>query len=82
MRVYFEDVVLLDIRLGKDGWFFSGEGHSAKEDPIHGFKTIKEIYHHADPDYDLRYTIPVLFDKKLDTIGEISNYIFESVLSI
>ena len=38
-------------------------------DHINGFKNTKEIYLKADPDYKNRYTVPILWDQKLQTIG-------------
>jgi putative glutathione S-transferase len=35
---------------------------------VNGFKYIKEVYHSVDPDYNARFTIPVLYDKKLKKI--------------
>ena len=38
-------------------------------DPLHkDFEQLKELYFHCDPNYTGRFTVPVLFDKKLDTI--------------
>ncbi|KAJ9609208.1 S-glutathionyl-(chloro)hydroquinone reductase [Cladophialophora chaetospira] len=38
-------------------------------DPLHPeFKRLKELYYHADPDYTGRFTVPVLWDKKTETI--------------
>jgi putative glutathione S-transferase len=61
-------LVVLDTELGPDGWFFSGRFGTDEIDPIYGFKFIKELYHKADPNYALRYTVPVLWDKKKETI--------------
>ena len=57
------DLYLVQPRMGPEGWYFSHEG-----DPLHGFKTLKELYHLADPNFSGRYTVPVLWDKKTDTI--------------
>lgn len=62
------DVYQVYLVMGPDGWFFNGEGGSLKEDPLHGFKKLKELYQHADPSYTGRYTVPVLWDKKTDTM--------------
>ena len=35
---------------------------------MNGFKRIRGVYESVDPDYNLRWTIPVLYDKKLKTI--------------
>lgn len=61
------DVYFVHFTLGPDGWHFSGEGGSLSEDPLHGFKKLKELYFKADPEYSGRYTVPVLWDKKTDT---------------
>jgi putative glutathione S-transferase len=53
---------------GPDGWHFNGEDDGLSEDPLHGFKTLKQLYHLADPDFSGRYTVPVLWDKKTSTI--------------
>ena len=51
------------IRNDTDGWAFrDGEGHS--EDPINGFRHLKEAYLATDPTYDSRVTVPVLWDKE------------------
>jgi putative glutathione S-transferase len=62
------DIYQLHIVMGPDGWYFSGEGDALPEDPLHGFKTLKQLYHLADPDFSGRYTVPVLWDKKSNTI--------------
>jgi glutathionyl-hydroquinone reductase len=38
-------------------------------DPLHPeFKRLKELYYLADPEYSGRFTVPVLWDKKTETI--------------
>ena len=54
--------------LGPDGWVFNGEDGSEEKDPLYGFKHLKELYLKANPDYEGRYTVPVLWDKKKETI--------------
>ncbi|KAK2807035.1 hypothetical protein FQN50_005609 [Emmonsiellopsis sp. PD_5] len=61
-------LVLLDPRLGPNGWFFSGEHGSAERDPLYGFKYLRELYEKAEPGYGGRYTVPVLWDKQRETI--------------
>ncbi|MBV9674153.1 MAG: glutathione S-transferase family protein [Verrucomicrobia bacterium] len=49
------------------GWAFrNGPGHS--EDPINSFKFLSEAYLISDPNYSGRVTVPVLWDKKTETI--------------
>jgi putative glutathione S-transferase len=45
------------------GWAFrNGPGYS--EDPINGFQYLSEAYKATDPNYNVRVTVPVLWDKK------------------
>ncbi|KAF5864773.1 hypothetical protein ETB97_006618 [Aspergillus alliaceus] len=61
-------LVVLDPELGPDGWFFSGRWGSAEKDPLYGFTQLRQLYFKADPAYEGRYTIPVLWDRKKETI--------------
>ncbi|KAF3392787.1 Glutathione S-transferase omega-like 2 [Penicillium rolfsii] len=66
-----QDVIqmaVLDPELGPDGWFFSGRNGSDEKDPLYGFKFLKQLYLKADPQYEGRYTVPTLWDKKKETI--------------
>ncbi|PGH18007.1 hypothetical protein AJ80_04628 [Polytolypa hystricis UAMH7299] len=60
--------VVTDPRLSSDGWYFSGEYGSPEKEPLYGFKYLKELYLKADPNYEGRYTVPMLWDKKRETI--------------
>ena len=51
------------MRGDSDAWY---EG--ATEDKLFGSKYMHEIYFKADKDYKGRYSVPVLWDKKLNTI--------------
>lgn len=37
-------------------------------DPLYGFERLKQLYFKANPEYDGRFTVPVLWDKKQETI--------------
>jgi len=50
------------------GWQFTGEMGSQPVDPLYGFKTLKELYFKANPNYSGRFTVPVLWDKKGETV--------------
>jgi len=56
------------------GWVFGGNTHIDRDypdvavDPINGCKTVRELYHIANPDYNGRYTVPVFWDKVHKTI--------------
>jgi len=57
-----------DFNLTENGWLFTGRNGSMKADPLYGFTTLKQLYLKADPGYVGRYTVPVLWDKKTETI--------------
>jgi len=38
------------------------------QDHINGFSYLSEVYRKAEPDYNARFTVPVLWDKKEETI--------------
>ncbi len=61
-------MVAMDWEMSADGWFYSGRDGTAPEEPLYGFKLHRELYLKADPTYDKRYTVPVLWDKKHETI--------------
>ncbi|XP_019150608.1 PREDICTED: uncharacterized protein LOC109147412 [Ipomoea nil] len=53
------------------GWIFpssSTEEPGAEPDPLSGAKSIRELYELASSNYAGKYTVPVLWDKKLKTI--------------
>ncbi|XP_043690370.1 glutathionyl-hydroquinone reductase YqjG-like [Telopea speciosissima] len=53
------------------GWVFpssSTEVPGAEPDPLNGTKNIRELYELASANYSGKYTVPVLWDKKLKTI--------------
>ena len=49
-----------------EGWTFSEQGEYV--DKLHGFKFMHEIYTRADKEFTGQITVPVLWDKKLNTI--------------
>jgi putative glutathione S-transferase len=48
-----------------EGWTFSGGRY---QDPINGFRYLREAYAAADPSYASGVTVPVLWDKELGTV--------------
>lgn len=48
----------------------SEETPGAIPDTVNNAQYIREIYFKANPNYDARFTVPVLWDKKLNTIGK------------
>lgn len=61
-------LVVMDWEMSPSGWYYSGRDGTASEDPLYGFKLHRQLYLKADPNYNKRYTVPVLWDKKHETI--------------
>ncbi|KAJ7598949.1 glutathione S-transferase [Mycena floridula] len=63
-------ITIVSPRLGKDGWPFASVDTfpGADADPLYQSEHVKDLYFKADPDYEGRFTVPVLWDKKLHTI--------------
>ncbi|PCH94056.1 MAG: glutathione-dependent reductase [Gammaproteobacteria bacterium] len=53
--------------LGEQGWNFNS-GAGVIPDSINGAQRLAEIYHKALPEYSARITVPILWDKKQQTI--------------
>jgi len=60
---------VVDYLMGEKGWKFSTpeETPGCILDPI-GSSHIRDLYFRADPNYDGRFTVPILWDNKLNTI--------------
>ncbi|KAJ2482022.1 S-glutathionyl-(chloro)hydroquinone reductase [Coemansia sp. RSA 2320] len=68
-----EDIIGVSVvhyLMGPNGWEFSSpdEVPGATLDEINGAKYMREIYFKAEPEYAARFTVPVLWDKKKQTI--------------
>ncbi|KAI0717019.1 glutathione S-transferase [Earliella scabrosa] len=68
-----EDLIGLTVvspHLGENGWPFAKVDPfpGAERDPFYDSSYLKEIYLKAEPRYSGRFTVPVLWDKKLQTI--------------
>lgn len=50
------------IRTEEEGWAFRA-GPGSSEDPVNGFRFLREAYEASDPGFHGRYTVPVLWDK-------------------
>ncbi|CUH43262.1 glutathione S-transferase family protein [Ruegeria atlantica] len=50
------------------GWTFETDDHGATGDTLHGLGFAHQIYTKADPTYSGRVTVPILWDKKQQTI--------------
>lgn len=65
-----EDVISVSVVhhfMGENGWTFKAED-GATGDTLYGFDYLHQIYTKADPTYSGRVTVPVLWDKKRETI--------------
>jgi putative glutathione S-transferase len=60
------DYLMLD-----KGWKFSTEQEcpGAIPDTVNESSYIRDLYFKVNPNYEGRFTVPVLWDKKLQTIG-------------
>ncbi|KYR00519.1 putative glutathione S-transferase [Tieghemostelium lacteum] len=61
------DVSIVDYFLGPNGCQFS-EREGSTVDRVNGFEYLRSVYFATSPGYTGRYTVPVLFDKKTNTI--------------
>jgi len=60
-------VAITSPRLGTNGWAFTSE-EGCTADPVNNVPHTKAIYQSVDLSYSLRYTVPILFDKKTGQI--------------
>ncbi|WP_170763992.1 glutathione S-transferase family protein [Ruegeria lacuscaerulensis] len=51
------------------GWTFETDAHGATGDDLNGLGYAHQIYTKADPNYSGRVTVPILWDKKQQTIA-------------
>jgi len=61
-------VDVVDPYRGEDGWQFTPEKEGCTADSIDNAEYLRERYQEADPDVTCRVTVPVLWDKKRNTI--------------
>lgn len=65
-----EDIISLSVvnpYMLENGWTFAPD-QGVIADPILNADYLYQVYTHADPNYSGRVTVPVLYDKKTDTI--------------
>lgn len=60
----------MDWYLGDLGWKFSSpeETPGANLDPLFNYSHLRELYFRVNPDYEGRFTVPVLWDKKTNSL--------------
>lgn len=55
----------------ENGWRFLEDGESCSgttKDNLYGSKYLKDLYFKADKEYDARYTVPIIWDSKKETV--------------
>jgi putative glutathione S-transferase len=66
-----EDAISVDVVdpfRADDGWQFTPEKEGCTPDSLYGSDYLRELYVEADPDANCRVTVPVLWDKREETI--------------
>ena len=66
-----EDVISVDVVdyfMGEKGWRFNADVPGATPDTVNGCSFMREVYFLAEPNYEGRFTVPALWDKKTKTI--------------
>ncbi len=58
---------VVDWYMGADGWTFN-DSDGVVQDTVNGANFLHQVYTKADPNYNGRVTVPVLWDKKTNTI--------------
>jgi putative glutathione S-transferase len=63
-------VTVVSPRMGQHGWPFASVDAfpDSDEDPLYHSEHVKDLYFKADPNYGGRFSVPVLWDKKNETI--------------
>ncbi|EPQ52286.1 hypothetical protein GLOTRDRAFT_112236 [Gloeophyllum trabeum ATCC 11539] len=63
-------VTVVSPRMGEHGWPFANAHKfpDADVDPLYNSDHVKDLYFRAEPEYGGRFTVPVLWDKKHETI--------------
>jgi len=65
-----EDIIGLSVvqsLMGEDGWVF-GDEPGAIPDTVNGARKLSELYVRADPQFTGRVTVPILWDRRQNTI--------------
>lgn len=66
-----EDAISIDVVdpvRHDQGWEFSAEKANCTPDSLHGHDTLYEVFQEADPNYTGRVTVPILYDRKTNSI--------------
>jgi len=61
-------VSIVNWMMGDRGWTFNKTDDGLVSDDVNNAQLLREIYFKAQPDYEGRFTVPVLWDKQTNTI--------------
>ncbi|KAL1948842.1 hypothetical protein VTO73DRAFT_10648 [Trametes versicolor] len=63
-------VTIVSPLFGEHGWPFGNISPfpGAEADPLYNAEYVRDLYFRADPNYEGRFTVPVLWDKKTETV--------------
>ena len=61
-------VDVVDAAMLSEGWTLEGDDFGGTGDSLHGFKRLHQVYTKARPGVTTRVTVPVLWDRKTETI--------------
>lgn len=70
------DVSIVHYHMDENGWRFINKAEFEQypdmkygtSEPLYGFERIKQLYYKADENYNARFTVPLLWDKKNETV--------------
>lgn len=62
------DVTVVSPDMLENGWELKSYPERENNEPLYGFEFMHQLYTKAKPDYTGRVTVPVLWDKKTETI--------------
>ncbi|KAG8949807.1 S-glutathionyl-(chloro)hydroquinone reductase [Tulasnella sp. 419] len=66
----FIGMTVVSPRMSPESWAFkkADDYPGTEDDPLYGASRIRELYLKSDPDYGGRFTVPMLWDKKLEKV--------------
>jgi glutathionyl-hydroquinone reductase len=68
LQPLIQRVVISGEHTEERSWIFNGANGTDPVDPLYGLTDLASLYRKASPDYKGRFTVPVVWDKKKETI--------------
>lgn len=82
LRLDTKAISIVHPHMGEKGWSFNGDGYEGQgstelpdhkipnviPDSLYNSTHLRDLYFKADKNYDGRFTVPVIWDKKKETI--------------